>query len=211
MPAPSSRVRRALLLVVVASMIGAGAAACTSSDTPVTTNTSGPTSSGAPGTTAAKATGSTPPGTAGGANGTAAPTTTERAGTTTTTKGGSTSSTASPSSSTTAGGSASTVATTPVDKAFCAKSDELIGVIADMDFEHDPAGALRAIQAAYDQLVAVAPPEIAADITLINNIVQAAKTFEELGNSDSPELNAAGQRLDTWAESHCGHRLNGKD
>jgi hypothetical protein len=199
-----------VLVVALAALMFAGAAACTSSESPVITDTKGPTSTGSSGTAPMGTAGSTPPGTAGGTTGTVT-TTSERSSTTTTTTSSKSTTTSPASSSTTAGGSASTVATTPADKAFCAKSDELIAAIDNLDYKNDPAGALRALKAAYAELVAAAPPEVAADIALINDIVQAAKTFEELGNSDSPELNAAGERLDAWSESHCGHRLNGND
>ena len=59
---------------------------------------------------------------------------------------------------------------------------------------------MKQMTAAYDELLDAAPDEIKDDIQLFRDALASGNG----ANFDSPEMRAAGDRLDAWAPANCG-------
>jgi len=97
-----------------------------------------------------------------------------------------------------------TVPGTPADAAFCAKGAEMSTKLAGMQ-PTDPT-ALTQYKAIFADLAAVAPPEVQADMTQINTIIQGMTSLDA-APPNADQLDAAGKRVDAWAVAHCGKKF----
>jgi hypothetical protein len=94
------------------------------------------------------------------------------------------------------------VAGTAADAAFCAKGAELEAKLKTLDPTKDIVG----YKALFAELAAAAPPEMQADMTQINDIIQSM-TDLSTPPADVEKLEAAGKRVDEWAVAHCGKKF----
>ncbi len=74
------------------------------------------------------------------------------------------------------------------------------------NFNPSDPNALAQYKQVFADLAAAAPPEVQADMQEINSIIQSmTDTSTPPANAD--KLEAAGQRVDTWAIAHCGKKF----
>ena len=92
---------------------------------------------------------------------------------------------------------------------FCAAMQDLMAYVEANSGSEDPA-AVRGLVDLFGRATAVAPPEVRADMELLNGAVQqalASGTVEDI--PDDPAYDAAGERIEAWVSANCGFSLDG--
>jgi hypothetical protein len=190
----------ALLLTAAALMF---VASCSAKTEDVTTNTTtGPAATSSPGTTKTDV-GAETPGTTGKKSGT----------TSTSSKGGGTTSTTKKKSGTTTSSTKSTSTTLDVDtppeaEAFCEEAKKVKAQFDDQPSDGDEEQFIRDAAAAFAALTKEAPPEIADDMNAVNEVFQAAKTFEDMTKAfEDDKMKGVTDRIDEYTLANCGFKL----
>jgi hypothetical protein len=90
---------------------------------------------------------------------------------------------------------------------FCTAMRELRDYI-DANFAREDPAVIAGLLDRFAEATAVAPPELRADMELLNGAVQAAGASGFTDPPDDPAYDAAGDRVAAWVSATCGFPLD---